>query len=64
VFGWTYRVAWTWHFEAERVVGPLASQLVGLHGSEPHNSAISEAGPRHDKLRVAMAAVDEQERAA
>ena len=49
VFGRTYRFAWTWHFEAERV-----------RASVP----VSDIVAGTDKLRVAMARVDEQERVA
>ena len=49
MFGRTYRFAWTWHFEAERV-----------RASEPVSDIVADP----DKLRVAMAAVDEQEQVA
>ena len=48
MFGRTYRFAWTWHFEAERV-----------RASKPVSDIVAT-----DVLRVAMAAVDEQERVA
>ena len=49
MFGRTYRFAWTWHFEAERVRASVS---------------VSDIVATDDKLRVAMAAVDEQERVA
>ena len=63
VFGRTYRFAWTWHFEAEQVraAAPEASRLSESDVQKWPELAIPAAAPGPDTLRVAMAAVEEQE---